>query len=268
MPDVWSIVTELDSSTQSRLGDVLETRGSDARQRAMRTAFLESVPFPTGASVLDVGCGTGVLTRLLARLAGITEVTGVDPAPSLLDRARELASGLANVTFLEGDARGLPVEKESFDVVVFDSTLSHVPGVELALGETRRVLRDGGLLAVFDGDYATTTVALSDHDPLQACVRAMMANSVNDRYLMRRLPSLLESHGFELLRFDSHGFVDMTGDGYMVTVVERGIDILRSTGEIGEETATALMEETRTRSTEGRFFGHIAYASLVASRSQ
>jgi ubiquinone/menaquinone biosynthesis C-methylase UbiE len=75
----------------------------------------------------------------------------------------------------------------SFDAVVFDSTLSHIPDPEQALEEAFRVLRAGGCLAAFDGDYATTTVALGDHDPVQACVDAMMAHSVTDRRVMRPL---------------------------------------------------------------------------------
>lgn len=55
MPDVWSMATDLDESTQSRLAVVLEARGSDVSQRAMRNAFLESIPFQAGARVLDVG---------------------------------------------------------------------------------------------------------------------------------------------------------------------------------------------------------------------
>ena len=265
MSDVWAQIAELDPSMQSRLADVLETRGADVQQRRMRQAFLDSVAFPDGGRVLDVGCGTGVLTRMLAARPEIDEVIGVDPATSLLERARALA-GDDPVTFLEGDARSLPVEDESFDVVVFDSTLSHVPGVEQALAETFRVLRTPGWLAVFDGDYATTTVAVADHDPLQECVNAMMASSVNDRYVMRRLPSLARQAGFELDRFDSYGFADMSADGYMVTVVERGVDILETSRQIGQATAGALKAEVMRRASEGTFFGHIAYASLVARK--
>ena len=123
-----------------------------------------------------------------------------------------MAAGVPNVRFQEADARSLPFADESFDVVVFDSTLSHVPEPERALAEAFRVLRAGGLLAAFDGDYATATVALDDHDPLQACVDAMTANSVNDRRVMRRLPTLLRECGFEAGRTRSHGFVD-TGGG-------------------------------------------------------
>ena len=164
MPDVWTAVQDLDRATQERLADVLEKRGADAQQHAMRRAFLQEVRFPQDARVLDVGCGTGVLTRVLARWPAVRSVIGVDPAPALLEKARVAAADLPNVSFQEGDGRSLPFDGEMFDVVTSDSMLSHVPGPERAIGEAFRVLRAGGCLAVFDGDYATTTVALADHD--------------------------------------------------------------------------------------------------------
>lgn len=266
MPDVYAAVTELDAAMQQRLIEVLETRGADPQQQALRRTFLADVAFPTQARVLEIGCGTGVLTRVLARWADVGEVVGVDPAPIFLDRARELATELPNVTFQEADGRSLPFEPETFDVVVFDSTLSHVPGPERTLAEAFRVLRSHGLLAAFDGDYATTTVALSDHDPLQACANATMANSVTDRWLMRRLPALVRERGFEHVRFRSHGFVETTEGGYMLTVVDRGADILRAAGQLDEEMAAALKAEARRRVQAGTFFGHIAYASLTARK--
>ncbi|HZM35095.1 MAG TPA: methyltransferase domain-containing protein [Burkholderiales bacterium] len=251
---------------QERLADVLEKRGADGQQQAMRVAFLDAVPFPPDARVLDLGCGTGVLTRLLGRRPGVSSVIGVDPAPALLDRAREAAAGIPNTSFREGDSRSLPLDDATFHVVTCDSMLSHVPGPERALAEAFRVLRPGGCLAAFDGDYATATVALGDHDPLQVCVDAMMANSVTDRRIMRRLTSIAAAAGFEIVSLRSFGFVETSSDGYMLTVVDRGADILRSQGNIGEETADSLKAEARRRLKAGRFFGHIAYAGLVARK--
>jgi ubiquinone/menaquinone biosynthesis C-methylase UbiE len=266
MPDVYATVTALDATLQERLVQVLETRGADPQQQALRRTFLADIPFPPEARVLEIGCGTGVLTRVLARWPGVREVVGVDPAPIFLGKARELAADLANVTFREADGRSLPFEAGVFDVVVFDSTLSHVPGPEQALAEAFRVLRLRGWLAAFDGDYATTTVALGDHDPLQACADATMANSVTDRWLMRRLPTLVRASGFESIGFRSHGFVETTEGGYMLTVVDRGADILHAAGQIRDETAAMLKAEARRRVEAGAFFGHIAYTSLVACK--
>lgn len=266
MPDVWTAVQDLDEATQERLADVLEKRGADAQQYAMRRTFLQEVPFPQDSRVLDVGCGTGVLTRLLARWPNVASVIGVDPAPALLEKARAAAADMPEVSFREGDGRSLPFDSATFDVVTSDSMLSHVPGPERAIEEAFRVLRAGGCLAVFDGDYATTTVALTDHDPLQACVDAMMANSVTDRRIMRRLTNVVAACGFKVTAFPSFGFAEIGNDGYMLTIVDRGADILCSDGHIGKETAAALKEEARRRLRTGRFFGHIAYAGLIARK--
>ncbi|HEY0879429.1 MAG TPA: methyltransferase domain-containing protein [Zeimonas sp.] len=266
MPDVWTAVRDLDEATQERLADVLEKRGGDAQQQAMRRAFLAEVAFPDGARVLDVGCGTGVWTRQLAACPGVASVVGIDPAPTLLEKARSAALGFPNASFREGDGRSLPFEDAAFEVVHCDSLLSHVPGAEGVVEEAFRVLRPDGCLAVFDGDYATTTVALDDHDPLQACVDAMMAHSVTDRRVMRRLASVVGACGFRLVSFRSFGFVELAQDGYMLTIVDRGADILCSQGHIGVETATALKAEARRRLHAGCFFGHIAYAGLIARK--
>jgi hypothetical protein len=129
------------------------------------------------------------------------------------------------------------------------------------------VLQPSGWLAAFDGDYATATVALGDHDPVQACVDAMMASSVTHRWLIRRLPALVRENGFVVTSFRSHGYVETAGGDYMLSVIDRGADLLCSRGQIDDGTATALKREARKRVRAGTFFGHIAYASLVARKS-
>lgn len=266
MADVWTNFNDLDPATQERLAEVLETRGSAAAQQAMRTAFLSEIGFPPSARVLDVGCGSGTLTRLLGRWPGVASVTGVDPGTPLIEKARELARGLENVVFREADGGALPFEGGIFDVVTLDSVLSHMREPERALTEALRVLRPGAWLGIFDGDYSTTTVAIGERDPLQTCVDAMMAKSVNDRWIVRRLPALLRRLGFEIASFRSHGYVENIDASYMLTVVDRGVDVLRDAGTIADATAAALKAEARRRVHDGTFFGHIAYASLTARK--
>lgn len=266
MPDVWADVSALDQAAQERLAGVLETRGSDLKQQQMRQAFLASIDFPQDARVIDIGCGTGVLTRRLAGEPHVASVVGVDLAPSLLDRARELCADVSGLTFDQADAGNLPFAEGSFDVAVLDSTLSHVPHAADAVAEAVRVLRPQGLLAVFDGNYSTTTVALGDHDPLQACVDAMMTSSVTDRWLMRRLPAMVRGMDVEILLYDSHAYVETDAAEYLLTVVDRGADVLESAGLISAALCAALKEEARDRTAAGRFFGQITYTSLIARK--
>ncbi len=266
MPDLYATITEVEPAVQERLAGVLELRAADPQQQAMLRAYVSDVEFPRAARVLEVGCGTGAVTRTLAQWPNVTTVVGVDPSPLFVSKARELGSGLVNVSFEVADGRSLPFEEDTFDVVVYHTTLCHVPGPERALAEGLRVLRPGGWMAIFDGDYATTTVAAGDSDPLQVCADAAIAALVHDRWLVRRLPMLVRSAGFEVVRVRSHGYMETSAPSYMLTLIDRGADFLVSSRRMGAECAAALKAEARRRAQSHQFFGHIAYFSLVGRR--
>src|SRR5262252_8984846 len=179
MPDVYVEIAKAEPRILELLIDVLELRAADPGQKAMRDAYLSWLNVPHGAHVLEVGCGTGAVARDLARRPNVRDVIGLDPSPVFLRSARALAAAIPNLRFEQGDARALPYENGAFDAVVFHTCLCHVPNSEKALHEALRVLRPGGELAVFDGDYATTTFATGDHDPLQSCADAAVAALVH-----------------------------------------------------------------------------------------
>jgi SAM-dependent methyltransferase len=95
--------------------------------------------------VLDAGCGTAYGSLLLAE-AGALQVTGVDHAVEVLDRAREKMP--ANVVLDEGDVIALPYEDGRFDLVVCFEVIEHLDDPGRALDEFRRVLAPDGVLAV------------------------------------------------------------------------------------------------------------------------
>lgn len=267
MPDVYLTIADAEPAVIEELARVLELRAADPQQQAMRDTYFSDLDLDDGTLALEVGCGTGAVTRALASLPATGPVVGVDPSPGFLAAARELSAGISDIDFVEGDAKALPFEDGSFDAVVFHTTLCHVPDPDVALGEALRVLRAGGRLAVFDGDYATATCASGDADPLQAFVDAMLETHLYDRWFARRLPQLVLEAGFEIERLRGHSYVEAPSSaGYMLALVDRGAASLTASGTLGEEAAEAMRAEARRRSDAGEFFGHIAYVSVVARK--
>jgi SAM-dependent methyltransferase len=99
--------------------------------------------------VLDIGCGVGRLTRVLAGRAG--HVLALDVSPEMLRRAQELNGHLNNVTWLQGDGESLAgVDDASVDAAVSHVVFQHIPNPKITLGyvaELGRVLRPGGWAA-------------------------------------------------------------------------------------------------------------------------
>jgi SAM-dependent methyltransferase len=266
MPDVYTSIRETDQALQERLADVLEMRAADPRQRTMLDTYLSEIEFPAAAQALEIGCGTGAVSRVLAQWPGVAQVTGVDPSAVFVARARALAEGLPNLTFEEGDGRSLSFDAGEFDVVVVHTVMSHIPQPERLVAEAFRVLRPRGWLAVFDGDYATITVATGDFDPLEACIDAMRTQFVHDSWIVRRLPQLVRAGGFEIRPMRSHGYIEAAEGAYLLTLIDRGAEALLHDGRIGAETAAALKAEARRRSATKTWFGYIAFASLLGRK--
>lgn len=125
-----------------------ENRAQDA-DGALWRALAQRVDWH-GADVVDVGCGDGYhLPRFAERARA---VTGVEPHPPLVARARHRVGELRNIRVLRGCAQRMPLEDASADLVHARTAYFFGPGCEPGLAEADRVLRPGGVLVVIDLD--------------------------------------------------------------------------------------------------------------------
>lgn len=104
---------------------------------------------PAGATLLDVGCGIGGSSRILARDYGLA-VTGVTISPQQVRRATELTPAKINAQFQVDDAMALSYPDASFDVVWSVEAGPHMPDKAVFARELLRVLKPGGILVVAD----------------------------------------------------------------------------------------------------------------------
>jgi SAM-dependent methyltransferase len=133
-------------------GDLYESYvGQWSRQVA--ALFLEWLNPPAGRDWLDVGCGTGAMTKTILHRAAPKSVKGVDPSPDFLRYAKADVDN-ARAKFEVGDAQSIPAEPESVDVAVAALSLNFVPDPSRAAAEMVRVTRPGGMVAAYVWDYA------------------------------------------------------------------------------------------------------------------
>jgi ubiquinone/menaquinone biosynthesis C-methylase UbiE len=125
-------------------------RGRLHHEIADRTAGLALSASAAPRRVLDVGCGTGYLLRVLARqYPQASELAGIDPAPSMIKAAAESA-GDQRLRFSAGTAERLPYPDGSFDLVVSTTSFDHWSDQQAGLRECARVLLPGGHLVLAD----------------------------------------------------------------------------------------------------------------------
>lgn len=102
------------------------------------------------ARILEIGSGTGALSQSLHRWYPDAEITGIDRDSAFVEFAKKQANGIANVTYIEGDATALPFDRGAFDVTISNTVAEHIEPSAF-FGEQYRVLKNGGVCIVLSG---------------------------------------------------------------------------------------------------------------------
>lgn len=158
--------------------------------------FADFAGIEAGANCLDVGCGPGALTAELARRTRAERVAAVDPAAQFVESCRARVPG-ADVR--RGTAEQLPFDDASFDVALSQLVVAFMRDADAAVGELRRVVRPGGVVAVCMWAEGEQMQLLHLFWEAAAAVGVDLgASDANMRYRKRdELESLLRRGGLE-----------------------------------------------------------------------
>lgn len=161
------------------------------REDALRTETIRLAAIQPGATVLDVGCGTGTLTLRAKAAAGIQgKVYGIDPAPEMIEVARQKAARQKlDVQYQVGVIEALTFPDASFDVVLSSMMMHHLPDdlKRTGLAEIYRVLKPGGRLVIVDIQETTNRV---QHFSLTGLIHSRAQTGIQS------ITTLLTSQGF------------------------------------------------------------------------
>ena len=126
--------------------------------RELAPVFADFAGIEAGQRVLDVGCGSGVLTEELARRVGADHVSGADPSP-LLEACAQRVPG---AELKRASAESLPWPDDSFDAALAQLVVHFMAVPEVGAAEMQRVTRAGGVVAACTWDFGVGMVMLRD----------------------------------------------------------------------------------------------------------
>jgi len=168
-----------------------------------RLRTLSAMALRRGESVLDAGCGTGLLLEQEALAVGNGgRAEGVDFSEDMLELASARCADMPQVHLQQGNIETLPFEDASFDAASCTQTLLYVKNLDKALRELYRVLKPGGRIAVLETDWSGAILNSHDQALTQRIFGAWDAALVNPN-LPKQLRPLLLGLGFGALRVEA-----------------------------------------------------------------
>jgi SAM-dependent methyltransferase len=265
--DAW---TQVDKTEDPRFFvELLDATRARLLERARKSPaqFFAPIAPRTGLNVLDVGCGTGDLLRLLAPLVAPGRAVGLDLSETMIAEAVQ-RSGVdsPNVSFRLGSVLELPFEDSSFDRITATQLLLHVPDPLKALAEMKRVLAPEGILCVTEIDWGTLVVQCSSGE-LGRRFTELACSELRNGLIARELAGNLRDLGFHRIVTFPEVDVAQSLDAFHTWFVVPSLSHFKRIGAFTQAEADFFLADLEERARTGHYFSSRTFYSIVASQS-
>lgn len=268
--DVYGMTDRLDSTLLDAIATRLEARGNHPFFQEMMHEYFDAMDIDSAQNVLDLGCGTGVAARgIVGREAFSGKVTGIDLSSHLVKVARQLSNQEgkgAHIEFLAGDSRKLELSDAQFDAVIAHTLVSHVDDPLAVLREAARLVKPGGMVGIYDGDYASLTFSHEDPAKGKQFDEAIQQAVITSPRVMRQMPRLLREAGLEIVTSFSYILAEMGKADFWVPALESFRKLIPQSGVMTSEEINQWVDARLQDSEDDVFFGASNYYGYVSKR--
>jgi 2-polyprenyl-3-methyl-5-hydroxy-6-metoxy-1,4-benzoquinol methylase len=268
----WSNPSRASTQEVIEMAAALEERGQAFDQQQVNTALVEVLAPTSGDHILEVGCGSGLLCRLIApAVFPGGKITGIDISPEFLKIAQGYASSADlgdAIQWGAGQAESLPFQDASFDGVLAARLLLHVSSPRSVLSELIRVVRPGGRVVVMDWDFETLAVDHSNRELTRRLLHWRCDHHGGNNWSGRQLWGLMAAT--ELLNVQAIPVVSVAqreNDSLTLSLL-RAAQVARDGGAIASNEYDDWVQELRSGLNTGCFFASMVYFIVIGDRKK
>jgi 2-polyprenyl-3-methyl-5-hydroxy-6-metoxy-1,4-benzoquinol methylase len=268
--DVWGRTSDIDESALAVMAARLENRAKHPFFRGVITDYIGALELPPIGRVIEIGCGTGIVSRRLAAIPGFRgTIMATDMSPYLIEVARRYAKAEgvnARITFEVSGAANLRAESGACDLVIAHTLLSHASDPVAILAESARVLRPGGQLLIFDRDFASSALSFDITIAAKIDVADIARAFAAQPFIMRQLPKLLADAGFAIESHRPYVIADVGHAEFFAENLSTWRRLLPVSGVIAKEDTDSLMDGLEAASEAGTLFWANNFYTYIARK--